>query len=121
MSTNPQRGEVEVILDKPRIMVINFKAMAQAETIGNFKMFGLNVSDIGVNEFRALGYAGLLKHNPRLTLDQFDDLIDTQERFMALQHAVLAAIARAFPEAKPADDTENPQTPAASPAPGQAS
>lgn len=119
MSANPQRGEVDIVLDKPRVMVLNFKAMAKAETIGNFRVFGLNMNTIGVNEFRALGYAGLLKYDPRLTLDQFDEMIDTQQRFLDLQTAVLAAIKMSFGQGESAED-KNPQTPA-SPVPGQPS
>jgi hypothetical protein len=123
MNANPQCGEVELTLDKKYIMVLNFKALAIAETIGGFKVFGLTRGDIGVNEFRALGYAGLLKYSPKLTLDKFDELIDTIDRFNGLQKAVLEAMKGSFGQnesAKAEGGEENPQTPA-SPTPGQGS
>ena len=118
-TANPQRGEVEVSLGgKPRILVLNFRALAQAEIIGKFNIFTLKSSDIGMNEFRALGYAGLLKHDPRLTIEQFDELIDSEEALNAIMRAVLAAMGGAFGVSKKLDEAENPQTPVKA-APGQ--
>jgi hypothetical protein len=120
-TANPQRGEVEVKLGgKTRILVLNFRALAQAETIGKFNIFALKSNDIGMNEFRALGYAGLLKHDPRLTLEQFDELIDSEEALKDLMAAVLAAMGGSFGVSKKLDEAANPQTPAKA-APGHSS
>src|SRR5262249_43540279 len=107
-------------LDKPRVLVLNFRALALAETIGKFNIFRLKVSDIGMNEFRALGYAGLLKYDPKLTIEQYDDLIDSEDRLNAIMKAVLKAMDISFASSKQAGEEENPQTPA-SPVLGQTS
>lgn len=111
MNANPQRGEVDIVLDRPRVMVLNFKALAAAEKVGGFTMFNLYKRNIGVHEFRALGYAGLLKDDPKLTLEQFDELIVTEQNFTDLMKAVTEALELSFQ--KDGSPNADPQTPVA--------
>jgi hypothetical protein len=88
MSTtaNPQRGEVEITLDKPRILRLTTNDLARAE-----KLLGKSLLDRSIvlswDAMITLLFVGL--HDPKLTLEKIGDLIDETDK----DHVLMAVYA----------------------------
>jgi hypothetical protein len=109
---NPLRGEVDLVVGD-RTYTLRFRNNAQAE-VTNLLGMGLNSvlsamapGDLRPDVMRAVVWASLREHHPKITLLDVSDLIDE-----AGQNAVLTAMGEAFSLAFPdADSTSNPRKP----------
>lgn len=90
MSTtpNPQRGEVEVILDKPRILRLTTNALARAEKLLNGQSLMERSVVLSWDAVRVLLFVGL--NDSKLTLEKLGDLIDEADKGQIVS-AVFAA------------------------------
>lgn len=123
MNANPQRGEVDIVLDKPRIIRLTTNALAKAEDILGRSLINGNPFAVGFREIRTLVYVGL--NDPQLTIDQVGDLIDEADKAK-----VTSAVFKAWnlhlgrgmesEKAKEGDQVATDPLKAAAPAPGKA-
>jgi hypothetical protein len=90
MSTtaNPQRGEVEITLDKPRILRLTTNSLARAEKLLDGKSLLDRSVVLSWDAIRVLLFVGL--NDPKLTLDKIGDLVDEADKDKVLM-AVYAA------------------------------
>lgn len=106
MSTtaNPQRGEVEIILDKPRILRLNTNAIARAEEMLNTSLLNNDPKSFGFKEARALLFVGL--NDRKLTLEKVGELMDQAEDSVVIGAITKAWVLHLFRHEKPTDPTE---------------
>jgi hypothetical protein len=89
MSTaNPQRGEVDITLDKPRILRLTTNSLARAEKLLDGKSLLDRSVVLSWDAIRVLLFVGL--NDPKLTLDKIGDLVDEADKDKVLM-AVYAA------------------------------
>jgi len=89
MTANPQRGEVEITLDKPRIIRLTTNAIARAEELLGTSLLNGNPRSFGFKEARALLFVGI--NDRKLTLEKVGDLMDEAD-----DAAVIGAVTKAW-------------------------
>jgi hypothetical protein len=82
---NSERGEVEITLDKPRILKYDFNAWIEIEERLGFRPEDLSNRELKLKDIRFILWAGLIHEDPELTehqvgamigLDNLDALLD---------------------------------------------
>jgi hypothetical protein len=87
-TANPQRGEVDITLDKPRILRLTTNSLARAEKLLDGKSLLDRSVVLSWDAIRVLLFVGL--NDPKLTLEKIGDLIDEADKDKVLM-AVYAA------------------------------
>ena|SRR6478736_3454574 len=77
-TANPQRGEVDITLDKPRILRLTTNSLARAEKLLNGKSLLDRSVVLSWDAIRVLLFVGL--NDPKLTLEKLGDLIDEADK-----------------------------------------
>ncbi len=122
-TANPQRGEVDIVLDRPRIIRLTTNALARAEKLlGGKSLLDKNVV-LTWDATRVLLFVGL--NDPKLTLERVGDLIDEADKDKVVD-AVFTAwslhLSRGAKSANPQEgEAETADPLMASPGPGTVS
>lgn len=119
MVANRERGEVEVKLDRPRVMRIGLTAMARAETaLGGPIQEVFKADRVGANQILVVLWAGLLRDDPNLKVEDVEDLVwqadgaTFADKWNGVVKKVLEAmeLVGLFGKAEKSADEGNPQT-----------
>ncbi|EGK10291.1 hypothetical protein HMPREF9374_2641 [Desmospora sp. 8437] len=94
---NKQRGYVEVTLDRRRRLKFDLNALSELEGALGKPVTQLNDSTVGMQELRAMVWAGLLHEDPGLTLRDTGEIIEL-ERIEEITEKVTEALLAAFPQ-----------------------
>lgn len=110
MSTaNPQRGEVEITLDKPRILRLTTNSIVRAEEILGVSLLNENPRAFGFKEARALLFVGL--NDRKLTLEKVGELMDGAEDSVVLGAVTKAWVLHLYRHEKPSEPAEVAEEP----------
>lgn len=89
MSANPQRGEVNIVLDKSRVLRLTTNAIARAEELLGTSLLNNDPRAFGFKEARALLFVGL--NDRKLTLEKVGELMDDAD-----DATVIGAVTKAW-------------------------
>lgn len=85
-------------------LAYDFEAIAQAEELTGLSLLvGVNWSQIGVRQIRAMLYASLLKAQPKITLDDLTPLL-TVRNIAPIERALAAAWVESTPDPEKKDE-----------------
>ena len=76
---NPHRGEVEIILDKPRIIKYSTNSLAELENKLGYTFPELQGKPMGFQTMIKVFWAGLIENYPDITLREAADLMDYED------------------------------------------
>jgi hypothetical protein len=98
-----QQGELEIALDRKRVMRMDYNALAEAEEALGRPFPTIDLAGMGVRELRAILYGTLKEDDPSLTVRDAGRLMTghTAEMMAALTDLIAAAF--------PPDGGEAPQ------------
>ncbi len=92
---NKHRGEVDIVLDKPRKVFFDLDALAQLESKLGYPFTKIGQDNMGAVVIRALLWAGLLHEIPDLTLEEASKLVK-HKKFLYISEKVMEAFAIAL-------------------------
>lgn len=108
--------DIEVELDKPRTIKIDFNTLCNAEEVSGLSFLAME-EEVNCIRLRALVWAGLQYEagEPRLTLEEVGPLVG--EHLLEVYQAIIQAWAKAMPDESELEgqDAENPPETATAP------
>lgn len=105
-SHNPTAGAIEITLDRPRRILLDFNALAEFEGATGRNALTMELwQQPTASDLRALVWAGLLHEDPELTLKHVGAWM-TFDKLITIQAGMGQALEAALPETEPGQGEE---------------